>query len=467
MLFPSLVLFGWIFIVVMLAAVIIPWARRKSDLLTVWNLFLIGSANFVGFDAVASGYGYYQWGFFTDWHIRQFIFGAIFVYTFLFIGYYVPKFPRRWAGKTFLRWPAAEGGSLVLMLLVCAFFSAWGFLSPQIQGVAQLGYQLGAPAAVLAATFVTVNWLRRPYNGPLVVTFGLVFLIALLQSVFGTTGRRSLLSVLMVLPISLYWMHLRNMRLRFTAVPLVILTVTVYVGLSAHTAIRHRHNASPSYQSAFADALETIQLLPAQIFNVRTPMELLPSGSVDASMICIDIFPRDIPCEPFHTIKFIAANPIPRAFWPEKPEALGAWLSRTCTVWINMGQVNISMGIVGHMFYEGGYYMMVFYGLLIGLCMRFADELLVRQPDNPFLLGTLAAASGNIIGLARGDLALFLLLICGAVLCSLILRTLGRLLFGYRVAYPSDEERAQILAMQQQQAWEAHPTAPLQGASGF
>src|SRR5262245_42908302 len=295
--FPALIVFGWIFIAIMLAVVIVPWARRKSDLLTVWNLFLLGSANFVRFDALASGAGQYQWGFHTDRIIRHFIFGAIFLYTFLFIGYYIPKFPRRWAGKMFLRWPAAQGNSLVLMLLICAFFAGWALLNPQIQGVGQLGNQLGTPAAVLAAAFVTVNWLRRPYNGPLVVTFVVVFLIALLLSVFGTTGRRSLLSVLMVLPICLYWMHLRNMRLRFTAVPLAILTVAVYVGLSAHTAIRHRHNASPSYQSAFADAVETLQLLPAQLLNFRTPIDLLPSGSVDASMMCIDIFPRDLPCE--------------------------------------------------------------------------------------------------------------------------------------------------------------------------
>jgi hypothetical protein len=447
--YPALIVFGWIFIAIMLAVVIIPWVRRKRDLLSVWNLFLLGSANFVGFDAVASGWGHYQWGFFTGWHIRHFIFGAIVVYAALFFGYYVPKFPRRWAGKTLRRWPVAEGTALVVMLLVCAALSAWGLFSPRIQGVAQLGLQLGTPAAVIAATFVTVNWLRRPYNGPLAVTFVLVLLIAMLLSVFGTTGRRSLLSVLMVVPIGLYWMHLRNMRLRFTAVPLAILTVVVYLGLAAHTQIRHRHNASPSYLTPFQEAIETLTLIPSQLFNYRAPMEMLPSGSVDASMVCIDLFPKVMPIEPFHTVKFIVANPIPRAFWPGKPEALGAWLSRAYGTWARMGSLNISMGIVGHGFYEGGYHMLIFYGLLIGLCMRYADELLIRQPDNPFLLGALAAASGNIIGLSRGDFGLFLLLILGAVLCTLILRFIARVLFGYGIIYPSDQERAQYYATQE------------------
>jgi hypothetical protein len=466
--YPSLIIFGWVFIIAMLLAVIVPWVRRKSDLMTVWNLFLVGSANFVGLDAVASGNGQYQWGFFTAWHQKHFILGAIVTYVCLFIGYYIFKFPRRMAGRMLRKWPAAEGNSLIVMLLLCLAFAAWGLFSPRVQGVAQLGLQLGTPAAVLGAAFVTINWLRRPYNGPLALTFVVVMLIALLISVFASTGRRALLSVAMVVPISVYWMHLRNMKLRFTAVPLVVLTVGVYLVLSAHTAIRHRHNASPSYLSAFDEAIETIELLPAQLFNIRAPMDMLPSGSVDASMICIEIFPRDLPCEPFHTIKFIAANPIPRAWWPEKPEALGAWLSRTCTVWINMGQVNISMGIVGHMFHEGGYHMMLFYGLLIGMCMRFADELLIRQPDNPFLLGAFAAASGNIIGLARGDFALFLLLILGSVACSLILRLITRIIFGYSVIYPSDAERAQMLAQQQEPtSWEGPELAHAQGAPGF
>jgi hypothetical protein len=466
--FPDLIAFGWVFIIVMLAAIIIPWVRRKSDLLTVWNLFLLGSANFVGLDAVASGTGAFQWGFFTSFHTRSFILGAIVVYAALFFAYYVPKLPRRIAGKALRRWPPAEGNALILLLIVCAFFSAWGLFSPRIEGVMQLGLQLGTAAAVLAAAFVTVNWLRRPYNGPLAVTFVVVLLIALLLSVFATTGRRNLLSVLMVVPICLYWMHLRYMRMRYTAVPLALLTLAVYVGLAAHTQIRHRHNASPSYQTPFQDAIETLTLLPAALFDPRAPMDMLPSGTVDASMVCIDMFPRDMPCEPFHTIKFILANPIPRAWWPEKPKALGAWLSRAYGVWINMGQVNISMGIVGHGFYEGGYHMLIFYGLLLGLCMRFADELLIRQPDNPFLLGTFAAASGNIIGLARGDLALFLMLIIGSIMGMLILRFIGRVLFGYAVIYPSDNERAQAVQQQQPGVWpEQQPVEAYSASHGF
>src|SRR5690242_2006610 len=122
----AMVIFGYLFIAAMLAAVIIPWARRKSDLLTVWNLFLLGSANFVGLDAVATGRGQYNWGDFTTEHYVKFIAGALAFYIFAFGTYYWVKFPRRLAGRTFLRWPRWDGPGLAVMVTTCIVFCLWG-----------------------------------------------------------------------------------------------------------------------------------------------------------------------------------------------------------------------------------------------------------------------------------------------------------------------------------------------------
>jgi hypothetical protein len=447
--YPALTIFGWLFIAAMLAVVIIPWATRKADLFTSWNLFLIGSANFVGFDSVASGSGAFQWGIFSSSIIYSYIIAASVFYLFAFLAYYCWKFPRKQAGKRLRMWPRAEGNTLIPMLLLCLMLAVWGIATPNIEGVAQLGYQLGVPATVLAATFVTVNWLRRPFNGTLALVWISVFAFALVMSVFGTTGRRSILSVFLILPICLYWMILRYKLVRVTAIPLAFLCFLVYSLVAAHNEIRHRYMGKASYMTPAQEAVETIKLLPTALFNTRGPMRSLPSGSVDASMICMQIFPRDFPTEPFACIKFILANPIPRVWWPDKPSALGSWLSRRVPVWYQMGEVNISMGVVGHGYHEGGMHMLIFYGLLLGGVMRFFDELLIRQSDNPFLLGILAASSGNIIGLSRGDLALFMLLILGTVICTLVLRFVGRIFGGYSLVYPSDEERAQMVAQQQ------------------
>jgi hypothetical protein len=93
-------------------------------------------------------------------------------------------------------------------------------------------------------------------------------------------------------------------------------------------------------------------------------------------------------------------------------------------------------GIVGHGFHEGGLHMLVFYAVLCAAGMRFLDELLARQPGNPYLLGAFAAMSGHIIGWPRGDIATFSVQIIGCFLAAIVLNWLGRVVFGTGVVYP-------------------------------
>jgi hypothetical protein len=446
-----MIYFGYLFIAAMLAAVIIPWVRRKSDLFTVWNLFLLGSANFVGIDSVATGEGRYDWGSFTTEHYAKFIAGALAFYICIFIAYYFIKFPRRLAGRTFRTWPSWEGPPLFILIFTCILLCLWGVSLSQIQVFAQLGVQFGPPAGVIAVTLITINWIRRPFNVPLALTFGLVVVLALILSVYGGGGRRSLMSLLLTFPIAFYWIKLRYKRIAVTAWPLLISAITLYVGLASYSVIRFRHVGQEHRFNPFSEAIDSILMLPNAISTMPSPMELLPSGTVSASLVCIDLFPRVYPQQPFQTILFILANPIPRAWWPGKPAGLGEWLGHSYGVWQRMGHLNISMGIVGHGYYEGGIWILVIYGFLFGVVMRFADELLVRQSDNPFMIGALAAASGNIYGLSRGEVSVFILLILAAYFVSWMIGFIGKLLTGVGVVYPTDAQREQMLAEQQQQ----------------
>src|SRR5882757_2059334 len=82
-----LIPFGWAFIVAMLAAIGVPYIRRRSDLLTTWNLFLLGSANFVGFAAVQTGQTTLHLAAYSDSTYIHFVAGATLFYLVIFFVY--------------------------------------------------------------------------------------------------------------------------------------------------------------------------------------------------------------------------------------------------------------------------------------------------------------------------------------------------------------------------------------------
>jgi hypothetical protein len=268
--------------------------------------------------------------------------------------------------------------------------------------------------------------------------------VSALASVHGTTGRRAFLSVAIVLPLCIYWLYLRYKPVVNTAIPIVISAFGIIVILAAYSTIRHRYNAeivNVTGRTAMQTAIESFRMLPAAIVQLRGVREVIGGDSMDASLVAINRYTKIEDPQPFFVVKYVILNPVPRAFWPDKPKALGETLPRDTGVW-KRGYVNWGPGIPGHGFHEGGYHMLVFYAAIFAFAMRYFDELLVRQPNNPYILGTLAAASGQVIAFTRGDIGLFSVMILGAVLASMVIKWVGWALVGHRLVYPSDAERA-------------------------
>src|SRR5947209_6638474 len=101
----ALVVFGICYIVVMAAVILVPYFRRRADLLTAWNLYLLGSINFIGIGAIYSGLTVHHVGTFDDDDRFRFLVGAIAYHLALFAAYYLWKYPRRAAGRRLRKWP--------------------------------------------------------------------------------------------------------------------------------------------------------------------------------------------------------------------------------------------------------------------------------------------------------------------------------------------------------------------------
>ncbi|MCS7034564.1 MAG: hypothetical protein NZ561_11325 [Phycisphaerae bacterium] len=453
----QLLIFGWLAAIIFSLTIAIPYLMRRSDLLTVWNLFLLGSVNFVGYAAVQTAKGVYHYGLFTAQDYTRLILGTTVFYITIYLVYYRSRLPRRMAGKAFLKWPGYNGTALGVLLALCIGLLFVSVYFPNIQFIGQILIIVGPPAGVIALSLAFCRWWQQKQSLWLLALLGVLLILSIFAAIHGHTGRRSLLSVLLVIPVCLYWLHLRYRPLVNTLVPLGIGLVVGLIVLEAYTAIRHRNNArlvNVAGTDSVHDAIESLRLLPSAMLQLRGLTSFIGGDSMEAALVAIDRYTKVAPPEPFFVLKFVLANPIPRAFWPDKPQALGTTLPRDVGRW-RTGYVNWGPGITGHGFHEGGtllgglgpYLMLIFYGVLYGLAFRFGDELLLRQSDNPFVLGIFAAASGQIIAFSRGDIALFTVLILGAVLAGLLIKWLGRLLVGYRLIYPSDADR---LALEQQ-----------------
>src|SRR5436305_9439164 len=97
----ALVVFGICYVAIMAGVIVVPYVRRRADLLTSWNLFLLGAINFVGIGAIYTGMAKRHLGFFDDDDRLRFLVGAIVFHIALFATYYLWKYPRRAAGLRF------------------------------------------------------------------------------------------------------------------------------------------------------------------------------------------------------------------------------------------------------------------------------------------------------------------------------------------------------------------------------
>lgn len=446
-------LFGWICVVVFGLTIAVPYLTRRSDLFTVWNLFLLGSMNFIGYGAIQTAAGVYSYGLFEDADYTRFLIGAVILYVTLYLTYYRFRLPGIIAGKTMRHWPGYQGAALGIMVAVCTVLLFLSVFFPNIQFIGQILIIVGPSAGVIAVAIVFCRWWQVKSSLWLIALGGVLLLLATFAAIHGSSGRRSLLSVLVVLPFVLYWIHLRYRPLVYTILPLGVGVLVGVIIMAGYSTIRGRHKTEAvnvTGRNSVQTAIESLRLLPTAIIQLQGVTDFLGSDAVDASLVSIDRYTKVARPEPFFTVHYVVTHPLPRAFWPEKPEALGLTLPRDTGVWERTGFVNWGPGIVGHCFHEGGnmlgglggFAFCVFYGVIFGTAMRYFDELLMRQPDNPYVLGMFAAASGQIIAFSRGDIALFSVLILGAVLAGLMVKYIGRLTVGYKLVYPSDRERA-------------------------
>lgn len=439
----QLIIFSWLFCATVAIAILVPILFFHRDWVTAWNIFLVGSFIFTGLSGINATRMNY--GIFSSSTYMRYFTGVMVFYGTIFCVYHFFKWPRRFAGRHFLKWPDVSSSSLFTLVICLMAFSMFRVFVPNIPFVRQVLAQFSIQAAVIAATLAFAAWYRNRDNAVLLALLVVTLMWAVFFGIMAGGGRRYLINALLVPVVCYYWMALRY-RPDSTVIAaifgLAVAIAPVYVG---YNSLRHFHAraADGTESSVVKRAVEIMRMLPSTFtkdvqFSEDTIGSFMGQDSVECALVTIEYLydgSGRLEFNPLYTLYVIAVNPIPRSMWLEKPESLGKFLPKKMGIH-GLGVANRGVNVVGQSFYDGGYVVLVLYALLFGSFLRIVDELLTRQPDNPYLLAFLTCSAGQLLGWSRGQVDMMSIQIISPLLFTIVIAYAGRIAFGTGLAAP-------------------------------
>jgi hypothetical protein len=418
--------------------ILIPYLLRKDDLLTAWNILLVGIAIFVGLGCIetvtsSARQPVLQWFSPTQEEVSWYITVVTSFMVALLVSYYLNPIARPLAAKTFTKWPPLTSNLHLVVIAFCFAIQVLSIVTMEHPFFGRVFFKLSHKAWTFAVVFAFMLWYRNRLNAVWFITFAAVFSVACVLSMKVGMGRRLLLAMFVGPVLCVYWVHARNWRPTRGLAVIAVGILGVFVVSLMYSSIRHfsqwkGHMKRERTTEAIIEQIQTVGQRRWMEAFMSDKLFYLSQQTVHYSLMVkryVDMGQLD-PI-PLNTIRFIVRYPIPRRLWPDKPIQIGV----TSTIVIaGTGTTNWGTGIGGHAAYEGGIPAIMLYGALLGFGIRFFDEPLKRQPTNPFLIAMLTSASPHILAWARGDIANMSLEMAECVLFAVMAIIVCRILFG-------------------------------------
>lgn len=430
-------MFSTAFIVVISLLLVIPILRRKQDLFTAWNFFLVGAVVFGGLSGYNAVNHEHYLGTYKTSDYNQYYLGVVVFYTTIVLTYHFLKWPCKMAGKNFLKWPELTPATAPLIILPLGLSVVFQLVPLGIPGVQEFMMHASLSAPVIGFACAVVLWLRSPTN---VFLFSLVLLsagMAVFAATANGTSRRYLIAALAVAPIGFYWVWLR-----YKSTPIILGWIGAMLAcaiplLMAFTVVRHfiKHNSETNTERFSL----LVKELPEAIRSGGSVEGFMGQDSVEASLMLIHLLndgSKALEVQPLYSPYWVLVNPIPRSMWPDKPISLGILLPHKSGISSKGLNFNIGVNVVSQCYYDGGLIVHILYAIGFGSFLRFIDELLVRQAGNPYLIGALAAMSGQIIGWPRGGIEVMSLQIMMVCFITAMISWIGSAILGGKLVYP-------------------------------
>lgn len=424
---------------VTIGLIVVPYLMRKSDLFTWFNFFLAGSALFIGVSGIGAARGFHLKSYPPDVYYKYF-FGLLVFFAALLATYWWLKLPRRLAGRAMRKWPETTTPCLVFLSVMATVILSLALIPIPLSFVRQLSFQLFVHTGPFAVVFALAAISRDRLNPVVWITFAIAIIVSSILSVSFGGGRRFAMATLMAIPIYFYWAWFRFKPITVQVTVFAISIAAVFMMLEGYDRVRH-------VQFVEASDLPVIEKLKRASAAAGPPRDIYHTSQLGAecTLLAIRMYSgqdRHFDGKLLHALRVILVNPIPRELWPNKPNSLGQFMPIQAQQKLGLTFYrNVTWGInpVGQGYHDGGIIVIALYGFLAAFALRFFDEMLVRQADNPFQMGLLASASGHVAGWPRGGIDTMTIQIIACVLSMLLLLLLSRVFLGAGRIYPKTD----------------------------
>lgn len=434
--------FGALVLLLTAGLILIPYVRRKADLISAWNFLLLGIAIFVGlgcFEAAISPMRFHGLDWFqpTKGEVHWFLAATTVFLVALIAAYYFDPVSAAIAKRAFNKWPPISTPVLLVVLMICLVLA----IASRVPALLQLTFigpllvNVSHKALVFSAVFSFVLWYRQRANLAWMILFLVVFASACLMAMLAGGGRRIILSVACGPIFVLYFYHGRHWRPAKTVIVIAVALFALFNLNLMYSTIRHFDRRGDRQERTVTNVLKQVKGTGPSDWYERFMSDALFHFSqqlVHYSMITDRFISMGIlEPKPLNTLKFLVTYPVPRRIWAEKPKPLGGQIGVEVIPHFSRNSgIRWGCGVAGQAIYEGGIVQTIVFAYLAVLLVRFIDYPLRRDPTNPFLIAMLAAACTHLLGWPRGDLGVMSIEVIECFLFVLVLTLASRFFFG-------------------------------------
>ncbi|MBX3426438.1 MAG: hypothetical protein KF688_12220 [Pirellulales bacterium] len=443
-----LVFAGWAFVVVPIMLIVVPYWRGKADLVTAWSFALLGCSIFMGIAALeavdppARVFENYISFEFPDSYYKATLLRNVFFFGCLLLFYYAMPIGKKFASRRFTRsapWSSMLFGVL-LVLCTATVVTAFVAIEGNIPVLREVFFNLGHKAATFGVAFAFYSWYRNRTSPVALIVFAVVLAAAAVYAMRTSSGRRLLLCIAAAPIVVMYWTNWRyRSSARVMLVGALATSVVVIVALW-YQCFRFFDRGQLGQERTLANTVAamkqvTLADVAAQLDSWKPK---LAQGVFLYAMVTKRLVEdQGLDVRPLNTLQFALTYAIPRRFWPEKPQPFGAII---VTDVLKLPQkTNWGLGVAGQAYYEGDWYALPVYAIVLVLLVRLIDEPIKREPNNPYFIATVASSMMFVITWLRGDLGVHTVEVVECLVFLWVIQRLSAQAGGSRVgAYAAD-----------------------------
>jgi hypothetical protein len=428
---PELIALYLVLLLLLVGSVLFVQAvRHRTDLLSIRNFFVLGVCFFQLISAAAALW-FQQYGVFGLNNPAQGAFIFAIVIT-LFLPVMFLAYRRGWVVRRLARHvpvKEAPAGAITMISLAISFLVLGAVLRlglssmPFASVVARI---VSTGLLAVAAGMAVWAWVPRLWNPAVALLSAPIVLIAIGVASYGSFSRRDMLNIVLACGWSAYHSHWKYLGVRRSLLRLVTVGILGMLLMAPFSATRGEEGKGRSPLQVIADISDA---------GIGTGFASLVSTQDAGSLsmwICEtrpDVFPYDT----LHQAKFLGGMWIPRAFWPGKPRGLGRVMVEQRRLEGHSDEFTVGSGLVGHIVNDNPWLSLIPYAVVLGLLLRFTDELVALHSSNPFLVLPAGVALAEWFAVPRGEAAVFMFLAflstagawAGMAACAWVLSRLG------------------------------------------